>query len=334
MSDAPRKKPDPSVPSSDAVPTPYGIPKGEALWPPEASATPAPASAGRLPPWLRVRLPSDKAFGDTAGVVAGAGLRTVCRGARCPNIFECFSRGTATFLILGGVCTRGCAFCNIAAGRPEPPDPDEPARLARAVAELKLSHAVVTSVTRDDLPDGGAGHFAAVIAAVRQAAPDISIEVLTPDFRGDLSALDVVLAARPDVFNHNVETVPRLYPTVRAKADYARSLAVLARAAAHGKSIVKSGLMLGLGETMDEVAAVLADLARAGCRAVTVGQYLRPSRRNLPVARYVPPEEFAAVAARGRELGLAEMACAPLVRSSYRAGETAARLGRGCCPPA
>ncbi|EFL49560.1 lipoic acid synthetase [Solidesulfovibrio fructosivorans JJ]] len=289
-------------------------------------------SAGRLPSWLRVRLPKDAAFGETAHTVAAGGLRTVCRGARCPNIFECFSRGTATFLILGGVCTRGCAFCNITAGRPDPVDPGEPARLAAAVAELKLTHAVVTSVTRDDLPDGGAAHFAATIAALRQACPDTTVEVLTPDFGGDPVALDIVLAARPDVFNHNVETVPRLYPTARAGADYARSLAVLARAAAAGASVVKSGLMVGLGETREELTAVFDDLARAGCRVVTVGQYLRPSRRNLPVARYVPPDEFDALAALGRDHGIAEMVCAPLVRSSYKAGNTAAVASLRCCP--
>jgi lipoic acid synthetase len=290
------------------------------------------AAPGRLPPWLRVKLPGDAAFAATAHTVAAGGLRTVCRGARCPNIFECFSRGTATFLILGGACTRGCAFCNIGAGRPDPVDPDEPARLGRAVAQLKLSHAVVTSVTRDDLRDGGAAHFAATIAAVRRESPGSTVEVLTPDFQGDPAALDVVLAAGPDVFNHNVETVPRLYPVARAGADYARSLGVLARAAAKGGAVVKSGLMVGLGETRDELAAVFADLAAAGCRVVTVGQYLRPSRRNLPVARYVPPEEFDALAALGRDRGIAEMVCGPLVRSSYKAGDTAAVASLHGCP--
>lgn len=287
---------------------------------------------GRLPPWLRVRLPADASFGATAHTVAAGGLRTVCRGARCPNIFECFSRGTATFLILGGVCTRGCAFCNIAAGTPDAVDPDEPERLGRAVAELGLAHAVITSVTRDDLPDGGAGHFAATIAAVRRLSPGTSIEVLTPDFGGDAAALETVLTAGPDVFNHNVETVPRLYATVRRGAEYARSLAVLSRAAAWGGGVVKSGLMVGLGEEPEELGPVLSDLSGAGCRVVTVGQYLRPGRRNLPVARYVPPEEFEAIAALGRERGVWEMVCGPLVRSSYRAGETAARALGGCCP--
>ena len=279
-----------------------------------------------------MKLPGDAAFAATAHTVAAGGLRTVCRGARCPNIFECFSRGTATFLILGGACTRGCAFCNIGAGRPDPVDPDEPARLGRAVAELKLSHSVITSVTRDDLPDGGAAHFAATIAAVRRESPGTTVEVLTPDFGGDPAALDVVLAAGPDVFNHNVETVPRLYPVARAGADYARSRGVLARAAARGGPVVKSGLMVGLGESRDELAVVFADLAAAGCRVVTVGQYLRPSRRNLPVARYVPPEEFDALAALGRDHGIAEMVCGPLVRSSYKAGETAAVTALRGCP--
>lgn len=289
-------------------------------------------SAGRLPPWLRVKLPADARFAATARTVASGELRTVCRGARCPNIFECFSRGTATFLILGGVCTRGCAFCNIVPGAPDPVDPGEPERLARAVAELGLSHVVVTSVTRDDLADGGAGHFAATIRAVRQAAPDATVEVLIPDLGGDVDALETVLAARPDVLNHNVETVPRLYPVARAGADYGRSVNLLARAAARGGAVVKSGLMVGLGETTDELGLVFADLARAGCAVVTVGQYLRPSRRNLPVVRYAPPEEFDALAALGREQGIAAMVAAPLVRSSYRAGETAALAGRTCCP--
>lgn len=290
-------------------------------------------AAGRLPSWLRVKLPADAAFAATAHTVAAGGLRTVCRGARCPNIFECFSRGTATFLILGGTCTRGCAFCNIEAGRPDPVDPDEPQRLAEAVAALKIGHAVVTSVTRDDLPDGGAGHFAACIRALRRVAPQVTVEVLTPDFGGDFAALDLVLEARPDVFNHNLETVPRLYPEVRAGADYARSLAVLSRAAGRGGLVVKSGLMVGLGETAAELEATFADMAAAGCRVATVGQYLRPSRRNRPVDRYVPPEEFEVLAALGRARGIAEMVCGPLVRSSYKAGETAALAATRCCPP-
>lgn len=295
----------------------------------------AATAPGRLPPWLRVKLPRDASFGATAHTVAAGGLRTVCRGARCPNIFECFSRGTATFMILGGTCTRGCAFCNITAGTPDPLDPDEPRRLAAAVAELGLTHAVITSVTRDDLPDGGAAHFAATIEAVRRFSPGTTVEVLTPDFAGNPEALEIVLDARPEVFNHNVETVPRLYPVARARAEYARSLGVLSRAAAHGGGVVvKSGLMVGLGETRDELAAVFSDLARAGCRVVTVGQYLRPSRRNLPVVRYLPPEEFDALAALGRDHGIAEMVCAPLVRSSYKAGDTAAVAGlRGCPRP-
>ena len=298
----------------------------------QSPKTPETASPGRLPPWLRVRLPADASFAATARTVSAGGLRTVCRGARCPNIFECFSRGTATFLILGGICTRGCAFCNIIAGRPDVVDPEEPERLGRTVADLKLSHVVVTSVTRDDLPDGGAGHFAATIAAVRRHAPGTTIEVLTPDFGGDPAALDTVLMAGPDVFNHNMETVPRLYATVRRGAGYARSLTVLSRAAARGGVVVKSGLMVGLGERMEELGAVLSDLAGAGCRVVTVGQYLRPGRRNLPVVRYVPPVEFESIAALGRERGVPEMVCGPLVRSSYRAAETAARALGGCCP--
>ncbi len=295
----------------------------------------SPDTSPRLPSWLKVSLPRGRAFADTAGVVAGQDLHTVCRQARCPNIFECFSSGVATFLILGGVCTRGCGFCNITAGAPAAPDPGEPERVAQAAARLNLRHVVVTSVTRDDLPDGGAALFAATIRAVRQALPQAGVEVLIPDFQGDQHALETVLDAAPDVLNHNLETVPQLYPTVRAGADYSRSLELLARARAlNPDARTKSGLMLGLGETRGQLAAVLADLAGAGCSMVTVGQYLRPSRRNLPVVRYVPPEEFQEIAELGRSLGIPQMYCGPLVRSSHHARELldGARLphGPGC----
>jgi lipoic acid synthetase len=260
------------------------------------------------------------------------GLNTVCREARCPNRAECFARGTATFMILGDVCTRDCAFCAVASGSPAPPEPDEPDRVAEAVRRMGLTHVVVTSVTRDDLPDGGSGHFAAVIAAMR-ARTAATVEVLTPDFGGDLRLVDRVLDAGPDVFNHNVETVPRLYPDVRPQADYARSLSVLAHAALSGRTaVVKSGIMVGLGETRLEAAEVLGDLWRSGCRAVTVGQYLAPSDRHHPVVEYVPPDAFAELEREAREIGFDGVACGPFVRSSYRADETALALlqdGRG-----
>ncbi len=268
------------------------------------------------PPWLVQRVASGS-FEKVSGLLGGLGLNTVCQSAHCPNIGECFGHGTATFLILGGTCTRRCRFCAVPKGAPVPPDPGEPARVAQAAASLGLKHVVVTSVTRDDLPDGGAGHFAAVIAALR-AAGGITVEVLTPDFAGRQDALAAVLAARPDIFNHNVETIPRLYPVVRPGADYGRSLAVLAAAARAGLR-VKSGLMVGLGETADEVSVVLGDLAAAGVRAVTLGQYLRPSQVHLPVREYIHPDQFRRYEQAARDLGFGHVAAGPLVRSSYHA---------------
>jgi lipoic acid synthetase len=232
---------------------------------------------------------------------------------------ECFGKGVATFLILGGVCSRSCGFCNVTPGSPSPVDPGEPGRVAAAAKKLGLKYAVITSVTRDDLADGGAAHFAAAIRAVRREIPQAGIEVLIPDFQGSAEALATVLEASPSVLNHNLETVPGLYSTVRPQAVYQRSLELLARAKASGKALVKSGLMLGLGETREQLASVLSDLAGLGCDMVTVGQYLRPSRRNLPVVRYVPPEEFDEVAELGRALGIPVMYCGPLVRSSHDA---------------
>jgi lipoic acid synthetase len=278
----------------------------------------------RLPEWLKVSLPKDGAFARTAQAVAGQGLHTVCRQARCPNIFECFGHGVATFLILGDSCTRSCGFCNVTHATPAPPDPEEPKHLAKACAELQLKHVVITSVTRDDLPDGGAAQFAACIRAVRHDLPTASIEVLIPDFQGAKASLQPVLDAKPDVLNHNLETVPELYATVRPKALYARSLELLSRAKDSGGVRVKSGLMLGLGESRQQLFHVLGDLARIGCDIVTVGQYLRPSRRNLSVVRYVPPFEFDEVAQYGRSLGIPVMYCGPLVRSSHNAGPVAA----------
>ncbi len=247
-------------------------------------------------------------------------LNTVCRSARCPNIFECYSRKVATFLVLGAQCTRGCAFCNIGLGRPEPVDHDEPARISEAVGRLGLRHAVITSVTRDDLPDGGAAHFAAVLRRIRTDHPQVSTEVLIPDFLGDRQALETVLAAEPGVLNHNVETASGLYSRIRPQAVYGRSLELLRTAKALAPEIsTKSGLMVGLGETDEEVREVVRDLRSAQCDIVTVGQYMRPSRKHPEVERYVHPETFEEYAAYGRSLGVPHMFCAPLVRSSYNA---------------
>jgi lipoic acid synthetase len=286
-------------------------------------------SSATLPGWIRSRRLRLGELHEIRSVLARGGLDTVCDEARCPNRSECFARGTATFLIMGDTCTRSCRYCSIAHGRPAPLDPEEPARLAGAVVEMGLSHVVVTSVDRDDLPDGGSAHFAAVIAALRALEPAPTVEVLTPDFRGDLAAVDVVLAAGPDVYNHNVETVRRLYPVVRRQGRYDWALEVLRHVAATGAGAVsKSGLMVGLGEERAEVEQTLADLAAADCRVVTIGQYLRPTSRELPVARYWAPEEFAAFESHGRSLGL-EVVAGPFVRSSYHAEEAFLRVSAG-----
>jgi len=249
-------------------------------------------------------------------------LDTVCQEAHCPNQGECFARGTATFLLLGPNCTRRCTFCAVGKGRIDPPSPDEPERTARAAAEMGLDFCVLTMVTRDDLPDGGAGHVARTIEAVRALRPDTGLEVLISDLGGGREALETVLAARPEVLNHNVETVPRLYPAVRPQADYRRSLDVLRRAAAYRpRPVIKSGLMVGLGESRNELDRVLDDLREAGCDLVTVGQYLAPSDRHFSVARFVPPEEFDDLGQTMEKRGFSGWACGPFVRSSYRAGE-------------
>jgi len=282
------------------------------------------AGATRLPAWLRRPIAHGGEYRAVDGLLAELGLSTVCREAKCPNRGECFSAGTATFLIAGDACTRGCRFCAVETRAPAPLDPGEPGRVAEAVARLGLRHAVVTMVTRDDLPDGAAAHVAATIEAIRIAAPDAAVEVLTSDFAGDRASLEVVCAARPDVFNHNVETVPRLYATVRPGADYERSLGVLDTVASREPGIpTKSGLMLGLGETREEVLAVMADLRGVGCRLLTLGQYLRPSAAHLPVAEFVEPRAFAEFAREGRRMGFEGVASAPFVRSSYHAGELA-----------
>jgi lipoate synthase len=249
-------------------------------------------------------------------------LHTVCESARCPNRGNCFSRGTATFMILGSICTRSCRFCAVEKGRPVLVDDQEPYRLAQAVFDMGLSHVVITSVTRDDLPDGGAGHFAAVIRELRKLANPPSIEVLTPDFNGSAQALKIVIEARPEVFGHNVETVPRLYSTVRHGSHYGRSLDLLAAVKLTDTSVItKSGIMLGLGEKEEEIRLVLKDLHEAGVSMVTIGQYLAPSLRHYPVNRYLPEEEFKQWEAEALNMGFQAVASAPLVRSSYHAGE-------------
>jgi len=279
-----------------------------------------------VPRWLTLEVRQAKrgenasAVAHTSALLERLRLPTVCDSARCPNRGECFSHHTATFLILGDVCTRGCAFCAVKRGRPAPPDPEEPARLAEAVAELGLKHAVITSVTRDDLEGGGAAHYAAVVRALRERCPGVRAELLVPDFAGSAEALATVLEAGPSVLAHNVETVPRLYPEVRRGADYGRSLALLRRAKQVAPQVVtKSGVMLGLGEEAPEVEAVLRGLAAAGCDMLTLGQYLAPSLRHAPVARYVDRKEFAAWRAFALGLGFKSVAAGPLVRSSYKA---------------
>ena len=276
----------------------------------------------RLPPWLKRRPPSGNANGYTARVLAELDLPTVCEHARCPNRAECYAWKTATFMILGSVCTRRCGFCAVPKGRTQPVADDEPQRLAEAAARLQLAHVVITSVTRDDLPDGGAEHFYRCILAVRQLT-GATVEVLTPDFIGKAGALERVMAARPEVFNHNTETVPRLYPLVRGrKSRYAWTLALLRRAAELcPTSKIKSGLMLGLGETRAELLDTLAELRAAGCTLLTLGQYLQPSPQHLPVVRYVPPEEFEELGCLARRLGFERVASGPFVRSSYHARE-------------
>lgn len=275
-----------------------------------------------MPEWLRRPIARTGTFAEVDGVLADLSLHTVCSSAKCPNRGECFSEGTATFLIMGNVCTRNCRFCAVDSRPPAPLDADEPERLAAAVVRLGLKHVVITTVTRDDLADGGASHFVAVIEAVRTAAPHAAIEVLTSDFAGDERAIDTVAAARPDVFNHNVETVPRLYDTVRPEADYQRSLRVLRRVRETQPDLpTKSGLMLGLGETPDEVRQVMADLRAHEVELLTLGQYLRPSPEHLAVTEFVEPAVFAQLARDARRMGFSAVASAPFVRSSYHAGE-------------
>ena len=281
----------------------------------------------RFPPWLRKRLPPPEQLTRVRRALGELHLRTVCQEAHCPNLGECFARGTATFMILGSTCTRNCTFCAVEKGEPAAPDPHDPERVAEAAARLGLRHVVVTSVTRDDLPDGGSGHFARAVRAVRRRCGG-SMEVLTPDFLGRPEDIDRVALARPEVFNHNVETVRRLYAEVRPGAHYERSLALLDRVAGHGL-IAKSGLMLGLGEREEEVVGLLEDLRQAGCRAVTMGQYLQPSRRHHPVVEFVPPDRFERFGQIALELGFEAVASGPFVRSSYNARQMAQQLLSG-----
>ncbi len=284
----------------------------------------APEVGRERPPWLRVRLRASPEFERVQQLVEGQRLNTVCFSAACPNLGECWSRGTATFMIGGNTCTRACGFCDVATGRPGALDPGEPARVAQAVAELGLRFAVVTAVARDDLADGGAGQMAATVRAIRERCPGTGIEVLIPDYKGCERDLRTVLDARPDVLNHNLETVERLQRSVRKAGRYARSLGLLARAAKLAPEIpTKSGIMLGLGETDLEIDQTLRDLRTHGVRLVTLGQYLRPSPDHLPVDRWVAPEAFDAWAERARELGFRDAAAGPLVRSSYHADRLA-----------
>jgi lipoic acid synthetase len=283
----------------------------------------------RKPDWIRVRAGGGERFHDIKRILWEKNLHTVCEEASCPNIGECFGHGTATFMIMGSLCTRRCPFCDVAHGRPLPLDPEEPRHLGETIAALRLAYVVVTSVDRDDLRDGGAGHFVACIRAVRELSPATRIEILTPDFRGRLDrALSVLDGGPPDVMNHNLETVPRLYAQARPGSDYAHSLRLLREfKARHPQVPTKSGLMVGLGETNDEILGVMRDLRAHGVDMLTVGQYLQPSRHHLPVERFVHPDEFRMFEVEARRLGFVNSACGPMVRSSYHADRQAAGAG-------
>ncbi len=272
------------------------------------------------PDWLKKRIRICEQQTSVSELLASLHINTVCQSAVCPNIAECFAKGTATFMILGNICTRNCRFCAITSGEPLPLDEDEPKRIAKAAKELKLKHVVITSVTRDDLPDGGAEHFARTIDEIRKEIPDATIEVLTPDFKGDEISLSKVVLSKPDVFNHNVETVPRLYPEVRPKADYQRSLFVLSKVKELDPGLcTKSGIMIGLGEKREEISAVMKDLFNVGCNILTVGQYLSPSSAHIKVREYIHPSIFKDIELEAKEIGFEYVASAPFVRSSYNA---------------
>ncbi|MBN1958946.1 MAG: lipoyl synthase [Desulfuromonadales bacterium] len=276
----------------------------------------------RKPDWLKVKFPAGESYTRIDRYHRMNGLHSVCRSAACPNQGECWSKGTATFMILGDTCSRHCRFCNVGSGPLSPPDPEEPAKVAAAIVELNLKHAVITSVTRDDLDDGGAVQFAQLIREIRRRTSDCRIELLIPDLQGDRDALATILKEKPDILGHNVETVPRLYSRVRPEAIYQRTLDVLAEVKRQDPAIItKSGLMLGMGETREEVLEVMADLRKHQCQLLTLGQYLAPTREHFPVARYVTPDEFAALAVDGKRLGFDHVESGPLVRSSYHAEE-------------
>ncbi len=274
------------------------------------------------PDWLTLPAPSAEKLDEMKKLLEKGCLHTVCESADCPNIGECFANHTCTFMILGDICTRNCRFCAVQHGRPHPVDMDEPKQLTAAVKKLGLKHVVITTVTRDDLPDGGAGQFVAVLRALHQEAPEVSVEVLISDLKGSAESLAEIITAKPDVINHNVETVPRLYPMARPQARYFRSLELLHRVNRSNPEIItKSGLMLGLGESKEEVIQVMQDLIEAGCQVLTLGQYLRPSLEHLPVVRYIEPEEFQSLQKIGEEMGFRAVSSGPLVRSSYNAGK-------------
>jgi lipoic acid synthetase len=281
----------------------------------------------RKPDWIRVKAPGSAAFNATRAIVRDNGLVTVCEEASCPNIGECWSKKHATFMILGDTCTRACAFCNVRTGLPGPVDADEPARVAEAVARMELSHAVVTSVDRDDLDDGGAAHFAAVITAIRERSPATTIEVLTPDFLRKAGAMEIVVDARPDVFNHNLETVPGLYLTIRPGARYFHSLRLLQSVKERDPALfTKSGIMVGLGESREQVLQVMDDMRSAAVDFITIGQYLQPTRKHAAIERFVTPDEFKAYETIAYAKGFLMVASSPLTRSSHHAGEDFARL--------
>jgi lipoic acid synthetase len=289
-----------------------------------------PLQVVRKPRWLKVRAPGGENFVRLKGLMRTLNLHTVCEEARCPNIGECFQNLTATFMILGDICTRHCGFCAVTHGRPIGLDLEEPFRVAQAVKVMGLEHAVVTSVNRDDLPDGGSGIFATTIRRIRESSPGCTVEVLIPDFKGNWQALEAVLVAKPDILNHNTETVPRLYREARPGARYERSLELLDRAKRFDSSVLtKSGLMLGLGEEKEELLATMDDLVHVGCDILTLGQYLRPTMQHLPVARYAHPDEFRELKVIGEAIGFKHVESGPLVRSSYHAGQQARALENG-----
>jgi lipoic acid synthetase len=320
------KRPEPYCPPSRARPA--GHQRGAAKLSRIPVKVVRTAGAARKPNWIRAKLPGGPEVTRMRRLLREKDLHTVCEEAACPNLGECFAHGTATFMIMGDLCTRRCPFCDVAHGRPQPLDPREPGQLAGAIRALGLHYVVVTSVDRDDLRDGGAGHFAACVTAIRARNPEIRIELLVPDFRGRMElALDPLVAHPPDVFNHNLETVPRLYRAVRPGADYHGSLRLLERFAARCPGIpTKSGLMLGLGETLQELEQVLRDLRTHGCDMVTLGQYLQPSAEHLPVQRFLSPEEFIQLGKLATRLGFSSAASAPMVRSSYHADQLAREI--------